>query len=66
MLLFFNETGVEPGPLFLRPLIGLLYQQWMMNNDNCGAISGMNDGQVKAKYSKEICPCTALSTTVPT
>jgi hypothetical protein len=35
-------AGVKPSPLLLRPFIGLLYQSWMANVDECGAISGMN------------------------
>jgi hypothetical protein len=33
---------VEPGPLLLRLFIGLLYQPWMIDGDDCGAISGMS------------------------
>jgi hypothetical protein len=34
---------VEPDPLLLRPFIGLLYQPWMIDGDDCGAIGGMNE-----------------------
>jgi hypothetical protein len=37
--LFVYWTGVEPSPLILRPLIGLLYQLWMtIAGDECGAV----------------------------
>jgi hypothetical protein len=41
--LFFFFAGVEPSPLLLRPFTGLLYQPWMTDGDDCGAISGMNE-----------------------
>jgi hypothetical protein len=46
----FHGTGVEPSPLTLRPFIGLLYQTWMTDGDDCGAISGMKERQWKPKY----------------
>jgi hypothetical protein len=63
--LFICGAGVEPSPLLLRPFISLLYQPWMIDDD-CGAISGMNEWQGKPKYSEKICPSAALSTTHPT
>jgi hypothetical protein len=36
-------AGVEPSPLLLLPFTGLLYQPWMIDSDDCGAISGMNE-----------------------
>jgi hypothetical protein len=36
------------------------------DNDDCGAISGMNEWQGKPKYSEETCPSAAMSTTDPT
>jgi hypothetical protein len=36
-------AGVERSPLLLEPFIGLLYQPWMIDDDDCGAIGGMND-----------------------
>jgi hypothetical protein len=35
-------AGVEPSPLVLRPLIGLLYQTWIIDDD-CEAFGGMTD-----------------------
>jgi hypothetical protein len=63
-LLFVYGAGVEPSLLLLRPFIGL-YPSWMIDGDDCGAISGMNDWQGKPKYSEETCPSAALSTTDP-
>jgi hypothetical protein len=57
---------MELSPLLRRPFIGLLYQPWMIDGDDCGAISGMNEWQGKPKYWEETCPSAALSTTVPT
>jgi hypothetical protein len=37
----------------------------MIDGDDCGAISGMNEWQGKPKYWKETCPSAALSTTNP-
>jgi hypothetical protein len=61
----FLLTRVEPSPLLLQPLIGLLYQPRMIDGDDCVAISGMNEWQGKRMYSEEICPSTALSATDP-
>jgi hypothetical protein len=36
---------VEPSPLLLRLFIGLLYQSWMIDGDDCGVISHMNEWQ---------------------
>jgi hypothetical protein len=41
--LFLYGTGVELSPLLLQPFIGPLYQPWMLDGDDCGTISGMND-----------------------
>jgi hypothetical protein len=34
-------TEVEPSPLLLPPFIGLLYQPWMTDGEDCGAIGGV-------------------------
>jgi hypothetical protein len=36
-------AGVEPSPLLLRPFIGPLYQPWMTDGDDCGAIGEINE-----------------------
>jgi hypothetical protein len=64
--LFIYEAGVESSPLLRQPIIDLLYQPWLMDSDDCGSISGMNEWQGKLKYSKRACPSAALSTTDPT
>jgi hypothetical protein len=61
--LFIYEAGVEPSPLLLRPFIALLYQPWMIDGDDCGAVSGMNEWQGKPKYSEKTCFYSALFTT---
>jgi hypothetical protein len=61
--LFIYGVGVKPYPLLLRPFIGLLYQPWMIDGDNCDAISGMNEWHGKPKHSEETCFSAALSIT---
>jgi hypothetical protein len=36
---------MEPSPLVLRPLTGQFYQPWMTDDEECGAVGGMNDLQ---------------------
>jgi hypothetical protein len=50
----------------LRPLIGLLYPLWKIDNDDGGVICRLNDWQQRLKYSEETCPSAALSSTNPT
>jgi hypothetical protein len=38
----------------------------MIDGDDCGAVSGMNEWQAKSKYSEETFPSAALTTTDPT
>jgi hypothetical protein len=60
-------VGAEPNPLLLlRPFIGLLYQPWMIDGDDCGVVGAMNDCKGKVKYSEKTHPSAALSTTNPT
>jgi hypothetical protein len=66
ILLLICGDGVEPSPLLLRPFIGPLYQPWMIDGYDCGAIGGMYDWQGKLKYSQQTCPSATLSTTNPT
>jgi hypothetical protein len=47
---------VEPSPLLLRPCIGLLYQPWIIDGDDCGAVSGMNEWQGKPEFSETTAP----------
>jgi hypothetical protein len=50
--------GLEWNPvLLLRPFIGLLYQPWMKDNEDCGAVSVMSEWQGKPKYSEGTSPC---------
>jgi hypothetical protein len=42
---FFSFAGVKPGPIVLRPFIGLLYPTRDDEDDDCGATGGMNDWQ---------------------
>jgi hypothetical protein len=60
-----TRAVVDRSPLLLRPFIGLLYQHWMIDDDDCGAVGGMNEWQGKPKYWEETCPSAALSTTDP-
>jgi hypothetical protein len=63
---FVYGAGVQPNLLLQRLFIGIMYQPWMIDGDDCGAVSGMNEWQWKPKYSEETCPCAAASTTDPT
>jgi hypothetical protein len=63
--LYICGVGVEPGPLLQRPFIGLLYQPCLIDADDCEAINGINEWQVKPKYSDKTCSNAALSTTDP-
>jgi hypothetical protein len=49
-------AGMESNPLQLRQFIDLLYQLWMIYNDDCGAVSGMNDWQGKLRYWRKPAP----------
>jgi hypothetical protein len=57
---------MEPGPLILQQFIGLSYQPWMIDGNDCGSVSGMNELQRKPKYSEEMRASAALSITDPT
>jgi hypothetical protein len=56
---------MEPSPRSLRQFIGALYQPWIIDGDDFGAISGMNAWQGKQKYSEETYPSAALFNTDP-
>jgi hypothetical protein len=43
---------MKPNSLSLRPLIGLLDQPRIVEDD-CGSIGGMNDGQGNPKHSED-------------
>jgi hypothetical protein len=47
--LFIYFAGVEQSLLLLRPLVDLLYQPWMIDDDNSGRTGGMNDWQGETK-----------------
>jgi hypothetical protein len=38
----------------------------MIDDDDCGAVGGMNEWQGKLKYSEKTCPSAAVSTTATT
>jgi hypothetical protein len=44
---------MESSALLLRPYIDLLYQPWMIDDDTCAAISGMNYWQGDRNTLKE-------------
>jgi hypothetical protein len=51
LCLFTDGTGVELSPLLLRPFTGLLYRPWMIDGDDCGAISGLNEWRLLGCYA---------------
>jgi hypothetical protein len=63
---YFYVAIVEPGPLLLRPFIGLLYLPWIIGGNDLGDVSGKNDWRGKSRYSEKTCRSAALSTTDPT
>jgi hypothetical protein len=42
LFLFIHWAGMKPRPLLLELLIGVLYQPWMIDRDDCGTVGGMN------------------------
>jgi hypothetical protein len=44
---FIYWAGVETNLLLPQPFIVLVYQPWMIDDDVCGTIDGMNDWQGK-------------------
>jgi hypothetical protein len=42
-------AGVEPSPLLLRPVIGLLYEPCMIDGEDCAVFSGRTVWQGKPK-----------------
>jgi hypothetical protein len=65
LYLFMYGAGVESGLLLPLPYISLLYQLWVIDDYDCGAVDGMNEWQGKPKFSEKICPSSALSTADP-
>jgi hypothetical protein len=63
IVLFVYGAGTESSPLLLHPFISLLCQPLMIDGDDCGAVSGLNERQVKPKHWKKTCPSAALSIT---
>jgi hypothetical protein len=53
---------VRLSPLGTSASIGLLYQSFMVDDDECGAVGGMRIGRGKPKYSEKTCPSATLST----
>jgi hypothetical protein len=60
--IYIYGTAVEPSPLLLRPFIGPFYQPWIIDDDDCGPISAMNQWQGNRRALMK----PALSTTRPT
>jgi hypothetical protein len=56
---------MEPSPILLRPIIGLLYLPCKIDNSDCGVIGEMNDWQRKLKYSEESHLSGTVSSTNP-
>jgi hypothetical protein len=64
--LFMCMAEVEPSPMLLRSFIGLLYQPWTLDGDDCGAIGGMNECKRETEVLGGTCPTVTLCTTNPT
>jgi hypothetical protein len=65
-LLFYQCGWLVTESTITAAIISLPYQTWMIDCDDCGAISGMNEWQGEPKYSMKTFPSAALSTTDPT
>jgi hypothetical protein len=50
-----TQLGLHPPTMVCRPLIGLLYQPWMIDDDECGAVGGMRIGR-KKPAPVSLCP----------
>jgi hypothetical protein len=59
-------VGWDWAHLVRRPLIGLLYQPRMIDDDDCGAVGGMRIGRGKPKYSEKTCSSANLYSINPT
>jgi hypothetical protein len=63
---FIYWAGQEQNLLLLRPLIGLLYQPWIMDGgDDCAAVGRMNDWQGKLKYLAKPAPVLRCLSQIP-
>jgi hypothetical protein len=58
-------AAVEPRTLLLWPFIGLLYPPWIIHDDDCRTISGMNNWQGKPKYSEKSAPLPLWPAQIP-
>jgi hypothetical protein len=50
ILSFVCLAGVELSQLLLRSIIGQLHQPWLIDGDDCRAVSGINYWWRKPKY----------------
>jgi hypothetical protein len=48
--LFICGDGLEQSRPLLQPIVGLLYQPWIIDGGDCETISGMNEWLGKQKY----------------
>jgi hypothetical protein len=42
---FFSGWDETESTWYVRPLFGLSYQPWVINDDECGAVGGMRIGR---------------------
>jgi hypothetical protein len=61
--LFKYGAGVEPSPLLLRSFVVLAHHSWMIDGDDCEAISGINEWQEETGVLGKPCPSAALCIT---
>jgi hypothetical protein len=64
--LFICGAGLDSSSLLLRPFIGLVYQRWTIDGDDCGAVDGMIVWHGKPKCSEKTCHVAAPLITDPT
>jgi hypothetical protein len=56
---------VSWGGVRLSPLIGLLYQPWMIHHDECGAVSGMRIGRRNRSTRRKPAPVPLFPPQIP-
>jgi hypothetical protein len=62
-ILYGRESGFSKTKYYYCSLLTPL---WMMDGDECGAISGMDEWHGKPQYLEKTCPSAVLYTTHPT
>jgi hypothetical protein len=65
LLLLLFLVGVRLSPLVTAAIIGLLYQPQMINDSDCGAISGMKSGRGNRSTRRNPAPVSLCPPQIP-